>query len=133
MLASVLKGATAFQYREEHDMALIYTLIRGCLDNVEDKGGRFQIEGGRVLEKKKHVANYSSVKRISCGTEEQNTAMLWLTLFYLGDKPLQNMTLHGSHDFSSGGQIGSVSAASTAFAAQIGKQFKRVVDTLTIG
>ncbi|MEA3046537.1 MAG: hypothetical protein QOJ53_869, partial [Sphingomonadales bacterium] len=30
-------------------------------------------------------------------------------------------------------QIGSVSAASTAFAAQIGKQFKRVVDTLTIG
>lgn len=112
--------------------ALTYTLVRGCLNNVDDAGGRFQIEGGKVLEKRKHVANYSSVKRISCGTEQQNTAQLWLTLFYLGDKPPENITMHGSHDFSSGGQIGSVSAASSAFAARIGKQFKRVVDTLTI-
>jgi hypothetical protein len=42
------------------------------------------------------------------------------------------MTLHGSHDFNSGGEIGSVSAASSSFAAHIGKQFKRVVNTLTI-
>ena len=112
--------------------ALTYKLIRGCLDNVEDAGGRFQIEGGRVMEKDKHVANYSSVKRISCGTKEQNTAQLWLTLFYIGQKPPENMTLHGSHDFTSGGEIGSVSAASAAFAARIGHQFKRVVDTLTV-
>ena len=113
--------------------ALTYTLVRGCLNNVEDAGGRFQIEGGKVLDKaKKHVANYSSVKRISCGTEQQNTAQLWLTLFYLEKKPPENITMHGSHDFSSGGQIGSVSAASSAFAVRIGKQFKRVVDTLTI-
>jgi hypothetical protein len=42
------------------------------------------------------------------------------------------MTLHGSHDFNRRGEIGSVSAASSAFAAHIGKQFKRVVNTLTI-
>jgi hypothetical protein len=114
-------------------MALTYTLLRECLNNVDDVAGRWQIEGGRVLEKEKHVANYSSVKRISCGTHEQNTAMLWVTLFFLKDKPPQNMTLHGSHDFNSGGEIGSVSAASATFAAQIGKQFKRVVNTLTIG
>jgi hypothetical protein len=42
------------------------------------------------------------------------------------------MTLHGSHDFNSGGEIGSVCAASSAFSAQIGRQFKRVVNTLTI-
>ena len=42
-----------------------------------------QIEGGKVLQKNKHVANYSSVKRVSCGTHEQNTAMLWITLFFL--------------------------------------------------
>jgi hypothetical protein len=58
--------------------------------------------------------------------------MLWMTLFFLGQQPPQNMTLHGAHDFNSGGEIGSVSAASTAFAAHIGKQFKRVVNTLTI-
>lgn len=114
-------------------MALNYKLVRECLNNVEDAAGRWQIEGGRVLEKERHVANYSSVKRVSCGTHEQNTAMLWVTLFFIKEKPPQNMTLHGVHDFDSGGEIGSVSAASTAFAAHISKLFKRVGDNLTIG
>ena len=114
-------------------MALKYTLVRECLDNVEDNAGRWQIEGGKVMQRQKHVANYSSVKRVSCGTHEQNTAMLWVTLFFLKDKPPENMTLHGAHDFNSGGQIGSVSAASRAFASRIGKRFKRTGDILTIG
>ena len=113
-------------------MALKYTLVRECLDNVEDNAGRWQIEGGKVMQREKHVANYSSVKRVSCGTHEQNTAMLWMTLFFLKGRPPENMTLHGAHDFSSGNQIGSVSAASSAFAPRIGRQFKRVGDTLTI-
>lgn len=113
-------------------MALKYTLKRQCLDNVEDKAGRFQVEGGQLLQDKRHVANYSSLKRISCGTHEQNTAMLWITLFFLGHQPPENITLHGSHDFNSGNEIGSVSAASTAFAAHIGKQFKRTGNTLAI-
>jgi hypothetical protein len=113
-------------------MALKYSLKRQCLTNVEDAAGRFQVEGGQVLQNRKHVGNYSSLKRISCGTHEQNTAMLWVTLFFFDQKPPQNITLHGSHDFNSGGQIGSVSAASTAFAGQIGHQFKRVGNTLTI-
>ncbi|HEX3471250.1 MAG TPA: hypothetical protein VHT28_08705 [Silvibacterium sp.] len=114
-------------------MALTYTLVRECLNNVDDAAGLWQIEGGKVLQKEKQVANYSSVKRVSCGTQQQNTAMLWVTLFFLKGQPPQNITLHGSHDFSSGGEIGSVSAASSAFATHIGKQFKRVVNTLTIG
>jgi hypothetical protein len=113
-------------------MGLKYTLVRECLNNVDDVAGRWQIEGGKVIEDKRHVANYSSVKRVSCGTHELNTAMLWLTLFFLRGRPPENMTLHGAHDFNSGGEIGSVSASSPAFAAHIGKQFKRVVDTLTI-
>jgi len=113
-------------------MTLKYTLVRECLNNVDDIAGRWQIEGGKVMQGEKQVANYSSVKRVSCGTHEQNTAMLWLTLFFLKGKPPENMTLHGAHDFNSGGEIGSVSAASSAFATHIGKQFKRVVNTLTI-
>jgi hypothetical protein len=58
---------------------LTYTLRRECLNNVDDPGMRWQIEGGKVLENGKHVANYSSVKRVSCGTTEQNTAQLWVT------------------------------------------------------
>jgi len=112
--------------------ALNYTLVRDCLNNVDDVGGRWQIEGGKAFQGKQHVANYSSVKRVSCGTHEQNTAMLWLTLFFLKGKPPENMTLHGAHDFNSGNEIGSVSAASSAFSPRIGKQFKRVVNSLTI-
>ena len=112
-------------------MALTFTLVRDC-QQCHGRCCAWQIEGGKVLEKDKQVANYSSVKRVSCGTEPQNTAMLWVTLFFLEEKPPQNMTLHGAHDFNSGGEIGSVSGASAAFAAHIGKQFKRAVNTLTI-
>ena len=112
---------------------LTYTLQQDCLHNANDPGMLWQIEGGKVLENGKHVANYSSVKRVSCGTTEQNTAQLWVTLFFLGAHPPENITLHGAHDFHSGGEIGSVSAASSLFAAYIGKQFKRVANTLSIG
>ncbi len=113
-------------------MSLKYSLVRECLNNVEDVAGRWQIEGGQVLQGKKKMANYSSVKRVSCGTQEQNTAMLWMTLFFLNQKSPENMTLHGAHDFNTGYENGSVSAASAAFAAHIGKQFKRVGDQLTV-
>ena len=110
---------------------LTYTLHRDCLHKAHDPGMYWEIEGGKVLENGNHVANYSSVKRVSCGTTEQNTAQLWVTLFFLGAHPPENITLHGAHDFHSGGEIGSVSAASSLFAAYIGKQFKRVANTLT--
>jgi hypothetical protein len=112
---------------------LTYTLLQDCLNDVDDAGMRWQIEGGRVLANGNHVADYSSVKRVSCGTTNQNTAQLWVTLFYIGKKPPENITLHGAHDIQGGGEIGSVSTASSAFSAYIGKQFKRVANTLTIG
>jgi WD40 repeat protein len=112
---------------------LAYTLSRDCLDNIGDPGTQSQIEGGKVWENGKYVANYSSVKQMSCGTKEQNTAQLWVTLFFLGENPPQNITLHGAHDFDSGDEIGSVSAASSTFSAHIGKQFKLIGNTLSIG
>lgn len=116
-------------------MSVTYTLVRECLNNVEDAGIRWQIEGGSVLQKNKPVGTYSSVKRVSCGTAKFNTAQLWLTLFFPPKKAgaPDNVTLHGAHDFNSGNETGSVSAASSPFAASIGKQFNRVVNTLTIG
>ena len=114
-------------------MSQSYTLDRECLNKVDDVAGRWEIEGGKVMQAQKHVANYSSVKRVSCGTHEQKTAMLWITLFFLKEgKPPENMTLHGSHDFNTGGEIGSVSAASTDYKSYIGKQFECVGNTLTI-
>jgi len=116
---------------------MTYQLKRLALNNVDDAAGRWQFEGGEVLENGKQVANYASVKRVTYkGTDQngQNTASVTTTLFFLGaTNPPQNVTLEGSHDFSSGNETGSVSAASPAFAAHIGKQYTRngAANTLT--
>lgn len=114
-------------------MPLTLQLKREALTNVDDPAGRWQYEGGQVFDNKKHIANYASTKRVVFkGTEEQNTAMLTMTIFFLDKKPPENITMQGAHDFNSGGEIGSVSDASGAFKAHIGKQFKRVGDTVNI-
>ena len=111
------------------------TINRLGLTDVDDAAGRWQFEGGEVFRENTHIANYASTKRVVIkGTEAQNTAMLTLTLFFVGQpqQPAENMTLQGSHDFGSGDEIGSVSAASTAFASYIGKQFKQSGTALVI-
>jgi hypothetical protein len=112
---------------------LVFTLKQNCLNKVNDVAGSWEIEGGEVLDKGKRVGDYSSVMRTSCGTKEQDAAQLWMTLFFPDQHPPQNMSLHGAHDLKSSNEIGSVSAASTTFAAHIGKPFKRIANTLTIG
>lgn len=114
-------------------MALILTMKRDVLQNVDDSAGRWQYEGGKVFDEKKHVAYYASTKRvIFLATEAQNTAMLTVTLSFLPGKPPDTITLQGAHDFNSGNETGSVSAASNAYKARIGKQFSKVGDTLKI-
>jgi hypothetical protein len=104
--------------------ALELELKHLTLENVDDKAGRWQFEGGQVFQKGQHVANYATVRRVvNKGTEEQNTAMLTTTVFFLGKQPPENMTLRGAHDYNSGDQTGSVSAASGQYAAYIGKAF----------
>ncbi|AFY32988.1 hypothetical protein [Calothrix sp. PCC 7507] len=113
--------------------ALQLQLQRSTLQNVDDSAGRWQFEGGKVVQNGKQTANYASFKRIvNGGTDAQNTAIVTTTIFFQGKKPPENITLQGSHDFSSGGQIGSVSAASSQYAAYIGKQYSRRGDTVTI-
>ena len=114
-------------------MALTLTLERTVLNNVTDTAGVWQYEGGRVFEEKQDVGWYASTKRVVTGaTDAQNTAMLTLEVFFVPSKPPQNMVLQGAHDFNSGEEIGSVSAASASQAAYIGKQFKRVGNVVTI-
>jgi hypothetical protein len=103
------------------------------LENVEDKAGRWQFEGGKVYAKRKHVANYASTKRmVNRGTDDQNTAMVTTRIFFLGEKPPENITLQGAHDFGSGDQAGSVSAASSEYRTYIGKSFVRQGNKITI-
>ncbi len=114
-------------------MALTLTLERTVLKNVDDLAGRWQYEGGKVFEDRRDVGFYASTKRVVFGaTDAQNTAMLTLEVFFLPQKPPQNLVLQGAHDFNSGEEIGSVSAASANLAGHIGKQFKRVGNVLTV-
>lgn len=117
---------------------MVYQLKQLALTNVNDAAGRWQFEGGQVLENEKQVANYASIKRVTLkGTDQngQNTASVTTTLFFLGaTNPPQNLTLEGAHDFTSGNETGSVSASSPASAASIGHQYTRngATNTLTI-
>ncbi len=109
-------------------MPLTYTLNRKALNNVDDVAGRWQFEGGSVMEGNRHVANYASFKRVTFqGTDQdgQNTASVTTILFFIGSHPPESMTLEGAHDFNSGNETGSVSAASKTQASHIGKQFTR--------
>ncbi len=109
-------------------MPLTLTLSRKALNNVDDAAGRWQFEGGSVAEDNRHVANYASFKRVTFqGTDQdgQNTASVTTTLFFIGSHPPESITLEGAHDFNSGNETGSVSAASKAQASHIGKQYTR--------
>ena len=129
---SVLAALPSAAQQQRHSLKL--QLRRTTLENVDDEAGRWQFAGGKVLEGQEHVANYASTKRVLFrATGQQNTAMLTMTIFFLGEKPPENITLQGTHDFKNGGQIGSVSAASPKFSLYIGKTFVRRGDTVTIG
>jgi hypothetical protein len=112
--------------------ALALTLKRLSLTNVSDAAGRWQFDGGQVFADNVHIADYASTKRtVTQGSTAQNTAMLTLTLFFTA-RPAETMTLQGSHDFASGDDLGSVSAASSAFASRIGRQFRQSAGVLLI-
>ena len=118
-------------------MATIYNLKRTKLTNVNDPAGRWQHEAGKVHQKKVQVGYYASHKRVQFGgTDAYNTVMLTMTIFFAKKHKVgcpENFTVQGAHDFSSGGQAGSVSAASSGHASKIDKNFTRVGDVVTIG
>ncbi len=136
---AILLGIASVVYADSASEAqpLTLTLERLSLDNIDDLSGRWQHEGGRVLcSEGTYIADYAAYRRVTfSGTSPQNTAMLTMTLFFIGELPPQNITLQGSHDFNSGIYIGSVSAASSDFAKVRDASFSGqadVVGTLTI-
>jgi len=114
-------------------MALTLTLERSVLNNVDDADGRWQYEGGRVFEEMRDVGWYAGTKRVIFGaTDAENAAALMLEVFFQPTRRPQNLVLQGAHDFGSGDEIGSVSAASSTLAGHIGRQFRRVGNVVTI-
>jgi|SRR5215469_4951984 len=112
----IVELASISSSTQEIYMALVLILERTTLQNVDDAAGRWQFEGGSVVERDRQVGHYASTKRVIFGaTDAQNTAMLTLEVFFTPQLPPENIVLQGSHDFNSGKEVGSVSAVSSAF------------------
>jgi hypothetical protein len=125
-------------------MSTSYSLKRLSLNNVNDVGGRWQFEGGEVFGLLKgsktevRVGYFASYKRVTWGgTDEQNTAMVTLTIFLetRGANVPENITAQGAHDFNTGNETGSISAASIPHNAFIGQKYflNGGTNVLTIG
>jgi hypothetical protein len=115
---------------------LTFRLERHALNNTQDPAGVWQFEGGFVFDMSgTRVGSYSSTKRMTTSALEPplNAGTLTLSILFLGSSPPENVTVQGSHDFSSGNEVGSVSAASSSRAAYIGQPFTRLGDTVTLG
>ena len=107
--------------------------LTSTLTNVDDAEGRWQYDGGEVRLGGNLVGYYARKKRVSFGgTSPLNTAAVEITLFAIGDDPPQNLTLHGSHSFNNGEEIGSISAASSDFGFLVGVTFSVSGDVLTL-
>src|SRR5687767_13347503 len=101
---SLIRFANGQPQKPEDVPTLQLELVRQSLENVDDKAGRWQFLGGQVMENGQHVADFALVARVvKQGTDAQNTAAVTTTIFFRGEKPPQNITLQGAHDFDSGG------------------------------
>lgn len=119
------------------DQNFKFELERNSLTNVNDAAGRWQHEGGLVYYRGVYVGDYAIHRRVTWGgTDNQNTAMLTMTIFFFkgNSEAPQNITMQGSHDFSSGEYVGSVSAASQEYLKLQGAYFigNTAKDTLLI-
>jgi hypothetical protein len=110
------------------------SLQRNTLNAADDAGGRWLFEGGRTFdENNNHVGHYAGTMRVVLGgTQTQNVAMLTVTFLALVGQPPDSLTIQGIHDFNTGGESGSVSAATGQFVPLIGHRFTRTQDTVTI-
>jgi photosystem II stability/assembly factor-like uncharacterized protein len=121
-------------HRREGQPLLTLRLAREVLADVEDHVGRWLYEGGSLFDANgAHVGAYTSTMRTFPTVETRNSSMLTLTLFFVGPDPPDTITVQGAHSFNTGGQTGSVSAASAGLSAFIGQSFVREGEQVTIG
>ncbi|MGD9906054.1 MAG: hypothetical protein AB7U83_21490 [Vicinamibacterales bacterium] len=102
----------------------VITLTRTtALTNVDDVAGRYQYDGGTVSFNGAVIGQFIRTKRVVFGATAQNAASLTITILLDGAAVPENLTLDGVHSFNNGGEVGSVSAASSTLAFLIRASF----------
>ena len=96
-----------------HAAAINLTLTRTTgTTTVSDAVGSTVHDGGIVTLADNIIGRYVRTIRTLNGSELQNTGIVTIVLFGLGTYPAPNVTLFGSHDLTSGSEIGGIGASS---------------------
>jgi hypothetical protein len=108
-------------------------LARTTAQNTSlDAAGSWIFDGGTVSLAGVVVGQYSRVLRTIFGaTDLQNSAMVTITIFLLGQITPDNLTLQGAHSFTTSDETGSISAASLTGAVGIRWTLVGATNTLT--
>lgn len=130
MVAATL-AVTAFVTALPANAATVtYKTIRaGNLTNVTDAEGRWQFSGGNVMLGTTHVGYFVRKKRFSFGQASNKAAVETTIIWKWGSHAL---TAQGSHDFSSGAEVGGISATSAGFLAYKDATFAGTHNEMTI-
>ncbi len=124
LLASIATTASA--------ASTTLTLTRqSTLTNVDDAEGRWQFDGGNVYLGRTLLGHYTRKKRVSFGIPNSlnKSAMEMTIIWEVGDL---NFTVEGTHSFTTGAQVGGVSAASAGLSAIQNATFTGDSNTLTL-
>ena len=124
LLASAVLAITGFVATlPSHAATVTYSTVRtGPLTNVDDAEGRWQFSGGKVYLGRTHVGYFIRKKRVSFALSGLvNKGSVETTVMWKWGR--HAMTLQGSHNFSSGKQVGGVSATSAGFSAYEGGSY----------
>lgn len=110
LLVAVLFGSVQASYAANVNLTLTRV---ASLISIPDAAGSTLVESGTVSSGAIVVGRFVRTIRVVTGvTDAQNTGIVTITLLGLGPAPPLNVTLHGSHSFSSGDDVGGIGAAS---------------------
>ncbi len=101
------------------------TVSTVTLTNVDDAAGRYQYDGGDILNSAgADIGDYWITRRVTFGATTTNQAPMTLVLLIDGrSTPSENITMHGLHSFSSGVAKGGIAAASSTMSYLNGGSF----------
>src|SRR5215468_9631838 len=112
LLTAAVLGPAGASFADPVNLTLTRT---NPLVAVSDTAGSTLYESGTMALAGNIVGRFvRTIRTVTGATDAQNTGLVTITLLALGPAPPVNVTLVGSHDFSSGDDIGGISAASIA-------------------
>jgi len=132
LATGLLATSSLFTALSSEAATVTYNLVqKSTLTNVNDAEGRWHFDGGDVYLGGSLVGHYTRKKRVSFGIPSSiNKSSMEMTVIWATGN--YNFTVQGSHYFSTGYQVGGVSAVSPGFTAFENAKFTGNSGAITI-